>query len=615
MIEGIIKTGTRIGEDLYKKDANDELLKREIYEVNLKGGGKATVYLGRDREDESIFYIHEIEINGKRYRDLQFDIEGGFAIGRDGVFLGLQNLAPKKGTVTKITLATYKGMENIDKDIDLDSGPIDKKTKYSSLAAHGPDALPESEKKKRYENFDLWMGVVKPYEPAKDVEASEQFNYLGELRVDTRIILQRLETDQRTRIILRKNRDPEERAKKERIVSIGYYKEDGISGEGILLVNYQEFDGRPGNEVSTRFDVIKISDEEGGIIRCTIDPSFKEAYGRTYGVGEVEETASNPKTQHVPATSGDNVIQFRIPGEYASKEVGVMQERTPDGYKPGKEEGTFKPPKEFTGKEEGKQQKKDELEWREDSDKKDGTGKKEGKLFDLKEKRAERKTGKMQEEKKESKDRKTEGQKEKKAPKKVEPKKKEPQKFGQRISRIKETAVAKLQKTFEVSKQLFAKIKQFLAKELKLCKEKVQKIIGQFKIALEKLKNGIKHEIKQLVVLVKELFRFEKIKQYLKNKLENNFILNYTKIKLQKMIMKLEQKLETIKIKIRESSEKIKIQIVNVLEKIKTIVKRIVEPIKPIISIKKYEAIRKRIAHLILVYLILRVFALGKRKK
>ena len=630
-LEGIINAGEKIAEGVYRIKTEE---------------GKDAILHTKTGEDGRA-YIDAIEIDGKKYDNIQFYIDGGFARSEDGVFLGLDQIAPKEGKLVIILQDDSKFL-GIKDDIVVESGEIyDPDRKKISFLSHGDGEAPENNDN-QYSRWKTWYGEwMKNDKLAKDKELLvEQFKYLGELKVDTTIRLQKIESEQREVVILRKERESEKQ-NKERIASVGFYREHGkTNGEGILLVNYSEYDGVRKKEVNTRFDVIRISEEENMILRCIMDPTFRKLYGRMYGFGEIEEIEdSNPRVQRTKIDAPvDNVVQFRVPeakGEIGTE--GISKVDISVGAK--REEGDmilFRPPRESEGtRETGFRDKKDSYQGERDtrdSKKEQGNTKEEpkkdsGKVIDFeseREKRMEKskESGakkevdepkkKFESKKEKPAEKKTPNKEEKKSEgKKEDPKKKELPKFGQEKSEKTRTerAVERIQRTFEVPKQLFAKVEQFLAKELKLSKEKVQRIIGQFKIAMQKLESEIKQEVKQFIVFVKELFKFEKIKNYLKEKIENNFILNYTKIKLQKIMAKVEQKVENLKVQIKESFERIKIRLVGVFEKIKTLVKRIVEPIKPIIPIQKYEAIRKRIAHLILVYLILRIFSLGKRER
>lgn len=642
-LDGIMKKGEKIEEGIYR--------------IRTRNGKDAILHLKTGEDGRA--YISTIELDGKKYENIQFYIDGGFARSKDGVFLGLDQIAIEKGKLI-IVLQDDSKFLGIKEDIVVESGKLyDPDRKKISFLSHGDGEAPETNDK-MYNNFDLWYGEgMKNDKLAADKEIlMEQFRYLGELKVDTTIRLQRIESEQREVVILKKERESENGLKKEKISSIGIYREGGkTSGEGILLVNYSEYDGVNKREVYTRFDAIKISEEESAIIRCIMDPAFRKLYGRMYGFGEFEEIeGSNPRVQKIKVDAPvENVVQFRIPeetGESAKIEIksGVIsgegeviffkptaeleknkfehteEKRTgeTDTWNSKKEYGdTKEEPKKNSGKvinfesekEKRREKSKEGKEKAGNKKKMDKPKEEEFKnKFETKKEKSAKKKAPKEEEKKEGKKR--EGKKE-------EPKKKEPPKFGQgtektRTERVVERMMARcsaqLQRTFEIPKQLFAKVEQFLSKELKLSKEKVQKIVGQFKIALQRVESGIKQEVKQLAVFVKELFKFEKIKNYLKNKIENNFVLNYTKIKLQKIMIRVEQKVEKLKVQVKESIENIKIKISNALERTKTAVKRMVEPIKPIIPIQKYEAIRKRIAHLILVYLILRVFSIGKKE-
>ncbi|MDD5022693.1 MAG: hypothetical protein PHU63_00825 [Candidatus ainarchaeum sp.] len=111
------------------------------------------------------------------------------------------------------------------------------------------------------------------------------------------------------------------------------------------------------------------------------------------------------------------------------------------------------------------------------------------------------------------------------------------------------------------------RFEQFFAKQMQSGKIKIQ----EFKLYLLKLEKELKQEIKLLVIKVKEYFRFIEHIKKLKEDIQKSWILNYTKLKLQKLVCEINYKVQELKQEITLLIKNIKIKTRNFISRLNSL--------------------------------------------
>lgn len=287
----------------------------------------------------------------------------------------------------------------------------------------------------------------------------------------------------------------------------------------------------PIREKPVSYSAQEFSEEENPIIRCIMDPAFRKTYGALYGFIDGEEYKA-----------GELSIK---PFEYSEPKKAPKLRK--EGKKRGRSEQELDYPKQKKPKMKRGGKTKIEMP------KNPKTQKTKTKREKPKEKESEIPKYRGERRGKTAKDKDPKEKKSKKN-RKRKPPKELPKQRGRKLKDF---------RIQEFKPREFRRVEQFLAKQLKISKIKIQK----FKLFIIKLQKELKQEVKLIIIKVKEFFKLKENLQKLKNELEKSWVLNYSKMKLQKLITRMEYKVEILKREIKVLVRRIKSRIVRFTSK------------------------------------------------
>ncbi|MFA5049610.1 MAG: hypothetical protein WC501_01240 [Candidatus Micrarchaeia archaeon] len=558
-------------EDILAAIKNNGRIEKNTSTLYSNDGKEVVFEIGKDKTGRE--YVNKIIIEDKEYTNLQLYINGGFAIVKE-VYLGIDQILLGSLDGKAIKLQDDSKRKDIEEDIDITKGRITQNQENVCLSCAGGRVDADLQTAKVM-TFSLWHGTdPKEIKSNIQIEKIPKKNFVTHiLRLQgNEIIFDKLQTDidysklfdalneeQKPKIKLIE--DENQIALQQGHIKNPEKKEDSpldikletqIHYSGIYLDNSVPMGliTEPADTAVKSKDLPNDSqniknlnimnnfelEEENPIIRCIMDPAFRKIYGAMYGFVDGEEYRAQNISMERKTRNEPKNDKINNKGEKSEAPIKCVGEKNK---------------KIETGKlnERGNTGKKEEL-----------------KTFSSPRKRNQ---GEFK-----TKTEKNENKRSEKPPK-IQPGKKEGPK-------------PKTEK-----KPKLKKFETFLARELNLGKEKIQ----QFRIAMENLGKHMKNEIREFILKVEGFFKLHENIEKIKEKIKNHWVLVNTKIKLQKILIKLEFEVGKLKNEVQVLMNRTKENIMFFLSSFSRIKKLLLD---------KNAKILKKIRNIMLFFLLFR---------